>query len=139
MTEPRVSLTTKVTLEGDFFSRDPVKSYRQNIRDMLEALSVEMEEQVKSQIGSHQGEMPRWSGWTHDHTKGYVTGAMSGRRWQYWAAVAAYTSGMSKADAIRTKAAAVTIEKRWHPYRNVKSGVYRARALISADLAKGLE
>lgn len=139
MTDPSVSLTSKIELSGSFFTHDPVKSYRANIRDMLEALSVELEGQVKGEIEAHQGEMPRWSGWSRDHTKGYVIGAVSGRRWQYWAAAAAYTAGMDTKDARRTKAAAATIEKRWHPYRRVKAGVYRARALISADLAKGLE
>ena len=56
-----------------------------------------------------------------------------------WAAVGAVTSGMSAKDAIRTKAAAATIERRWGPYRRAKSAVYRSRALISADLTKGLE
>jgi hypothetical protein len=150
-----VNVTSKVTLDGAFFRHDPVKGYHQNIRDMLEALSHEMEKQVKGEIAGHQGAMPRSVGWSYEHTKGYVTSARTGRRWALWAAVGAVTAGMDKKDAIRTKAAVagrhnpidkdgrnigVTpgIEGRFHPYRRVKSGVYRARALISADLAKGL-
>lgn len=132
-------LTTKVELSGNFFAHDPAKTYDQNIMDMLEALAGEMEQQVKSEIGAHAGSMPYYSGWSRDHTRGYVYSTVTGKRWHRWAAVAAYTKGMNREDAIRTKAAASSIEARFHPYRRVKSGVYRARSIISADLAKGLE
>jgi len=135
---PSVSVTTKVELDGDFFTKGPAKTVRENIRDMLEALSGEMESQVKSEIGGHQGAMPRSVGWSRDHTVGYVTSGKTGKRWHLWAAVGAVTAGMDKKNAIRTKAAAAGIERRWHPYRRVKSGVYRARAVVSADLSKGL-
>jgi hypothetical protein len=98
-----------------------------------------MEKQVKGEIAGHQGAMPRSVGWSYEHTKGYVTSARTGRRWQLWAAVGAVTAGMDKATAKRTKAAAASIENRFHPYRRVKSGVYRAKSLLSADLARGLE
>ena len=136
MNGPSVSVTTKVVLSGDFFTKDPTKTIRENIGDMLEALSGEMESQVKREIASHV--MPRSVGWSYAHTVGYVVSPKTGRHWRYWAAVAALTTGMNKKDAIRTKAAAASIERRWHPYRRVKSGVYRARSLVSADLSRGL-
>ena len=134
-----VSVTTKVELSGNFFTRDPSKTLYRNIGDMLEALAGEMEGIVRGEIASHAGEMPGYSGWSYDHTVGYVKSGLTGKRWATWAAVGAVTAGMSKKDAIRTKAAAASIERRWHPYRRVKSAVYRSRALISADLAKGLD
>lgn len=136
MTAPYVYVTTKVELSGDFFTKDPERTIRENIGDMLEALSVEMESQVKREIASHN--MPRSVGWSYAHTVGYVVSPKTGRHWRYWAAVGALTTGMDKKDAKRTKAAAASIERRWHPYRRVKSGVYRARAVVSADLSKGL-
>lgn len=138
ITDPRdyVHVTTKLQLSGNFFSRDPSKTIRHNIVDMLEALAGEMQDVTRREIASHQGEIPGWSGWSLAHTEGYVAW---NKRWSMWAAVGAYTLGMSAKDAIRTKAAAATIERRWHPYRNVKGAVYRARAVIGADLAKGLE
>jgi hypothetical protein len=134
-----VSVTTKVELSGDFFRRQPGKTLRMNVRDMLDALSGWMEGEVRSQIESHAGEMPGWTGWSRDHTIGYTTSAKTGKRWGQWAAVGAVTAGMSRGDAIRTKAAAASIERRWHPYRKVKSAVYRARPIIQANLAKNLE
>jgi len=135
----RPGATLKVELSGPFFTHDPGKTLSHNVMDMLDKLAAEMEREVKRQIAGHAGEMPRYTGWSHDHTVGYTSNRTTGKRWRTFAAVGAVTAGMSKEDAIRTKAAAATIEKRWHPYRSVKSGIYRSRALLTADLAKGLD
>lgn len=137
------SVTAKITLRGNFFTRDPGKTLRQNVRDMLEALAAEMEHEVRGIIAGHAGDMPRYSGWSYGRTIGRVE-SYTGKRWGTWAVVSANTWGgggvekLTKHPAIRTKAAAAIIEKRWHPYRRVKGGVYRARALLTADLVKDL-
>lgn len=133
------NVTTKVELSGNFFTHDPGKTLYGNIRDMLDALAAEMEGAVQQDIAAREGSMPYWTGWSKDHVVGYTTSAKTGKRWATWAAVGSVTAGMSKAKAIRTKAAAASIEQRFHPYRRVKSGVYRARALLTANLAKNLE
>jgi len=132
------SVTSDVKLEGDFFRRDPGKTFRANVRDMLDELAEWMEAEVKGQIEGHAGEMPDYTGWSAAQTVGRTT-SQSGKRWGTWARVSAFTGGMGATDAIRTKAAASTIERRWHPYRQVKSAVYRARPLITANLTEGLE
>lgn len=128
----------KVELSGPFFQRDPGKTLYANIGDMLAALSGELEGVVRDQISGNRGSMPYWTGWTRDHVVGYTTSALTGKHWATWAAVGVPTVGMSRAQAIRTKAAAAGIERRFHPFRNAKGAVYRARAVISADLTKGL-
>ena len=134
-----MTVTTKIQLEGDFFRRDPGKTMRSNIRDMLDALSDWMETEVRSEVAAHEGAMPYYTGWTHDRVEGYTTSKRTGKRWGLWAAVGAVTAGMDTPKAIRTKAAAASIERRWHPYRRVKSGVYRSRPIITANLTEGLE
>jgi hypothetical protein len=133
-----VGVTTKIELEGNFFKRDPGKTFRANVRDMLDELAAWMEAEVRDEITAHAGQMPGYSGWSWAHTVGR-TSSNSGKRWGTWAVVSANTAGMSAKDAIRTKAAAATIERRWHPYRRVKSAIYRARPLITANLTEGLE
>lgn len=130
---------TKVTvqLDGNFFKRDPGKTLRGNIKDMLDVLAGEMEQAVDQQIQSHESQMPAYTGWTVGHVLGR-THSVGGKRWGTWAVVSANTQGLDRKDAIRTKAAAAGIERRWHPFRLVKSAVYRSRALISADLTEGL-
>lgn len=139
MTAIGENVTTYVELSGPFFQRDPGKTLYRNIGDMLEKLAAEMQAGVQSDIASHAAEMPAYTGWTHDHAIGYTTSRVTGKRWALWAAVGEVTAGMDKKTAIRTKAAAATIEKRFHPYRRVKSAVYHARAILSADLAKGMD
>jgi hypothetical protein len=134
-----VVLSTKIELSGNFFARDPGRTLYTNIGHMLEGLSHELESVVRDDIQAHASAMPGYSGWSRDHVHGYTTSPTTGKHWAVWAAVGSVTAGMDRRLAIRTKAAAATIEARWHPYRRVKSAVYRSRALISADLAKGLE
>ncbi len=132
------SVTTKVTLAGPFFTKDPGKTLRANVKDMNDQLAEWMEGEVRGLIESAAGSMPFYTGWSRDHTIGR-TSSLGGKRWGTWAVVSANTAGMDAKDAIRTKAAAATIERRFHPYRRVKSGVYRSRALLTADLTKGLD
>lgn len=134
-----VSVTSRIELSGDFFRHDPGKTLYANIGAMLEGLAAEMQDVLRSDIEAHAGGMADYTGWTHDHTFGYVDSPRTGKHWALWAAVATVTDGMSKKDAIRTKAAAATIERRWHPFRQVKSAVYRSRAVLRADLVKGLD
>ena len=134
-----VSVTSEVEVSGPFFTRDPRKTFYANLRDMLDKLAAEMETQVKAEISGHEAAMPYWTGYSRDHVVGYTTSKETGKRWSTWAAVGSVTAGMDKKEAIRTKASAATIEARFHPYRNVKRNVYRMRALLTADLTKGLE
>lgn len=133
-----VSVTTRIELSGNFFTHDPGKTLYANIGDMLDNLAPEMERTVRDAIESHAGSMPAYTGWSAAHVQGYTIGVKTGKLWALWAAVGSVTAGMDRKNAIRTKAAAATIERRWHPYRQVKSAAYRSRALISADLAKNL-
>lgn len=131
-----VSVSNKITLEGAFFTHDPGKTLYANIGDMLDALADWMESEIRGDITSHAGEMESYSGWSWAHTQGRRAWS---KHWAVWAAVEANTQGMNAKDAIRTKAAAATIERRWHPYRRVKSAIYSARPLITANLTKNLE
>ena len=133
-----MGVTTKITLDGNFFRRNPGKTFRQNVKDMLDELASWMESEVRGGIEGHAGSMPNYTGWSADRVRGR-TESIVGKRWGTWAVVSSNTAGMSARDAIRTKAAAAGIERRWHPYRQVKSAVYRARPIIAADLTKGLD
>jgi hypothetical protein len=46
---------------------------------------------------------------------------------------------MDARDAIRTKAAASSVEGRFRPFRRVTSALRRSRAVLSANLTEGLE
>lgn len=131
-----VKLTSSFEVSGPFFRKDVRKTVRENIADMLDAAHQAMEADVKASITAHAGSMPRYSGWSWAHTIGRRE-SLTGKRWGLWAVVSANTGGMDARDAIRTKAAAATIERRWHPYRTATRAA--RRAIKSLDLTKGLE
>lgn len=133
-----IAVTTDVTLSGPFFTRDPGKTLRGNVRTLMDALSESMEDDVRSAIEGASGSMPFYTGWSADHVLGRTV-SVSGKRWGTWARVSAFTGDLGATAAIRTKAAAATIERRFHPFRKARSNVYRSRALLRADLTKGLD
>jgi hypothetical protein len=134
-----VSLIGKVELEGDFFTHDPGKTLGGNIRDMMDLLAKWMEDEAMMGIAAASGSMPGWTGYTLEHVRGYVTQPGKANRWRVSAAVGIPTYGMDDEQAIRTKAAGASIERRFHPMRRVKQGVYRSRPILQANLTKGLE
>lgn len=131
-----VSLQLYWEVSGPFFTRDVRKTVRGNIHDMLERAAEAMQAEVRGEIASHAGQMPRYSGWSWAHTLGYTVSPYKGTHWALWAAVNAVTAGMDRETAIRTKAAAAGIERRWHPYRSVRRVARRVMATM--DFTKGL-
>ena len=126
-----------VELQGDFFRKDVDKTFQGNVTDMLHALADWGEKNVKAEIASRSGQMPYYTGWTQEHTVGRVR-SYSGKKWYWNAVVSANTEGMNRTDAIRTKAAAAQMEKRFHMFRWVATASRRARPMVT-DLVKGLE
>lgn len=128
----------QVELSGPFFTRDPRLTVRQNIRNMMDAVAAEMEQGVKAELEAKSGSIPGWTGWTRDHVVGR-THSLAGKRWALTAVVSANTDGMGASDAIRTKAAASRLERRFHPFRKIAGRTRRARAVLAADLTRGLD
>lgn len=128
----------QIMLEGPFFERDPAKTFRQNARRLMDSLASEGEADVRSQIAGQAGSMPHYTGWTADTVQGR-TSSLTGRRWALSLVISANTAGMDRKDAIRTKAAGASIERRWHPFRKTARAMRRSRALLVADLTRGLE
>jgi hypothetical protein len=128
----------QVKLEGPFFERDVRRTVRANIRDLMDKLAAEAEADVKAQMDARAGQMPHWTG----HTRSRVVGrtqSLRGRRWEVSAVVSVNTDGMSRSDAIRTKAAGAQMEARFRMFRRTAAAMRRARAILSANLTKGLE
>ena len=133
----RPKYATTIDVSGPFFSRDPVKTFAGNVQDMLEAMSKEGEKDAKAQVEGLAGAMSRYTGWTTDHIKGRVHN-IAGKHWRKTAVVSVFPGGMDASTAIRTQAAASTIEGRWHVFRRVMSRLRRSRAVNMAELTKGM-
>lgn len=129
------SKTLQITLEGPFFERDPGKTFRRNVRDLMAAVGDEAEASIRTDI---EGRSMRYStGHTARQLRGR-TESLIGRKWETTAVISMDTRGMSRRDAIRTRAAASSIEGRWRPFRRTTGAIRRARAVLSANLTKGL-
>lgn len=136
MASPR----SDVELSGPFFTKDVRKTVRQNIMDLMDGLAAEMERDVRSKIAGKEtkGAMPYSTGWTRRHVIGR-TRSVRGRRWQTWARVSVNTQGMTRRQAIRTKAAGASIERRWHIFRRETFRGRRIAKKAYADLTRGLD
>lgn len=132
-------LQTKVELDGPFFTRDVRKTVRQNIADFEETLAEYGEAKARAALEGKRGSMPRWTGWSHERIVGRTRSEMrrGGKAWQVTAVVSANTDGMSKADAIRTKAAASRYEARFGIFRRTTFAI-RAK-MRSVNLTKSIE
>lgn len=139
MPGPAYRAEFRATLKGPFFDKDPKATLRVNIRELLARVADEAASDVQAQITAKAGAMPRYTGWSRDHVKGYVKSSRTGRPWALWAAVGSPTTGMDAKTSIRTKAALATIERRFRPFARTKRAIYGMRAILAANLTKGLE
>lgn len=131
-------VSAKVELKGPFFTKDPGKTVRQNIKDFLDKLAEYGEGRVQKAIESKRGKMPYSKGHTRDRVIGRTRAelARGGKRWAATAVVSANTDGMEKKEAIRTLAAASSIEGRFRPFKSTTYAM--AQKARTVDLTKGL-
>lgn len=131
-------VSLRMDLSGPFFTRDPRRTVKQNIREMMGRLADETEGDIRRAIAARRGAMPRSAGKTLGALRGRNE-ALSGKDWYQSMVVSVDTSRMDRQQAIATKAAAMTIERRWRPFRRATSTIRRSRAILAANLTKGLE
>jgi len=138
----RPPMVTTIDLTGPFFTHDPAKTFRQNVRVLMRAVAAEGESDVKAQLKagegsrrpiSHRVSPSRVSG----HVVGRVT-SLTGKPWAVSAAVSVNNSGFTKAEGTALMAAASSLEGRVHAFRKTKNRVARSRKVNEAELLKGL-
>lgn len=131
---------TTIDLSGPFFEADPSKTFRQNVRLMLDALAEEGERDVKAQLA--QGEPRRYPlgmglGRVSRHAIGR-TRALDNKQWAMTAVISVNNSGLTPVQGIKLMAAASYLEGEVHAFRRTAGRLRRARAINTAELAKGL-
>lgn len=140
MTEIR----TATAFSGPFFERDPKETVRQNIRDMLVALAAEGQSQV-------QAVFPVKTGAGRAGVVGRVQ-SMTGKPWYLNAVVSeqhVYPWGTHRGATIRSGRRRVAnhgaaeyrggkLERKLGMFARVNRQLQQSRAVIAADLSKGL-
>lgn len=132
---------TTIRYDGPFFRKDPARTFRQNIRTMLDATAQEGATDVRAQLAAGNASRApiRYIG---DHVSAHVVGrvhSLSGKPWAVTAVVSVNNSGYSKRAGIALMAAASEVEGRTGAFRRTQTRVRRAKAVNAAELLKGIE
>lgn len=138
----RAGVVTTIKMDGPFFRKDPAKTFRQNVRAMMDAIAEEGEKDVRAQLeaGNARRAPIRRLGESHtsDHTFGRTT-SLSGRRWAVTAVVSAHRPGLTRAESISLRAAASRVESVGHPFRKTKNRLGRTRKTNMSELLRDIE
>lgn len=132
---------TTISFDGPFFRYDPVKTFRQNVREMMDAVAAEGEKDVVAQLRA--GEARRRPvtlnvGRVADHVRGR-TRNLAGKRWAVTAVVSVNNRGWTPAQGMALMAAASRVEGQTHAFRKTKNRIGRSRKTNMAELLKGIE
>lgn len=137
----RTKITTSIDLSGPFFQRDPAKTFRQNVRRLMDAVAAEGEADVKAQLQQGEGSRAPMRGISPTRVSAHVIGrtrSMTGKRWAVTAVVSVNNSGFSKRQGTTLMAAASLLEGRSRVFRRTAARLRKARAVNQAELLKGI-
>lgn len=130
MSAPTLALKTTIRFEGNFFEKDPASTVRQNIRAMLAAL-------VKEGASDVQDHYPVDTGAGRAGVVGRVA-SRTGKPWMLHGVIS-QTHPYAWAGGGQRRYLGGKSEGKYHMFRRTASRVRAMRAVISADLTKGLE
>ena len=139
----RNGVVTTIHLDGPFFRKDPAKTFRQNVRTMMDAVAAEGAKDVVAQLAEGESRRRPVSGGVEparvaDHVVGR-THNLRGKPWQVTAVVSANRAGLGRPQAIALTAAASVLEGRIHAFRKTKGRIGRTRKTNMSELLKGIE
>lgn len=127
--------TAKAT--GPFFDHDPARTFRQNARDMMEAVAREGVKDVTGRMAGQRDPVSIGGGRVADRVIGFVD--YRGRKPDsITAVVLVKRAGLPRAAAIALAAAGSEVESRTHAFRRTSGDIRRARAINQAELLKGI-
>jgi hypothetical protein len=147
MTQVQRELVTTIDLSGPFFAHQPGLTFLQNVRRLMEAIAAEGEADVQAQLRAGEGSRRPLSAFyggadrlaQHAIGRTHAIAERGGREWSTHAVISVNNSGLSSTQGISLMAASAEVEKRTHAFRNTARRIRSARALNTAELAKGLE
>ena len=133
---------TSIHYDGPFFRKDPGKTFRQNVRVMMRALSEEGQQDVQTQLRHNEGRRApiarlKYEPRVSQHVVGRVK-SLKGKVWAVTAVVSVNNRGFSKAQGISLMAAAANTERQTHAFRRTTSRLRKAKKVNAAELLKGL-
>lgn len=129
-----------VDFKGPFFQGDPAKKVQQNIADLMDALADEAYEDVVGQMRAGEADRrPISAKVKPERVSGHVIGRPAVKPYYMASVVSIRNRGFTRKQGIALMAAASRVEAQTHAFRRTAGRIRRARAVIRANLAKGLE
>lgn len=125
-----------IEFSGPFFTKDPAKTFRQNIRAMMDVIAEDGQRDVYARIAAIP---PR--GVDTGRTRSNVVGRTknrAGKRWAVTAVVGVLNEGFTQREAVSLMAGAASIEGRFHPFRRAAADIRRFRRDMEQHLLDGL-
>lgn len=136
-------IATTIDLKGPFFTKQPGKTFRQNVRVMMAAVAAEGEADVQAQLRAGEGNRRRIShGVAPDRVSGHAVGrvhSLGGNLWAVTAVISVNNSGLTPAQGIALMAAAAVVERQTHAFRRTTGRLRRARSVNTTELLKGID
>lgn len=133
---------TTIDTSGPFFRGNPVLTFRQNVKVLMDAVAKEAEADIVAQLRVGQAaRYPLGGGIRPGRVSAHVKGRtknLSGKRWAVTAVASVNNSGFTQKQAIKLMAAASWLESQGHAFRRTAGRIRRSRAVNTAELTKGL-
>jgi hypothetical protein len=135
-------MTTTIDKSGPFFTKDPARTFRSNIRTMMDAVAREGQSDVRAQLQVGEGgRQPISHGVQPGRVSAHVVGRTSnlvGKRWAVTAVVSVQNRGFTGAQGKALMAAASRVEAQTHAFRKTKGRIRSTRAMNTDELLKGI-
>ena len=134
-------LRTQIVTTGPFFQHDPKKTFRQNVRAMMDAVVEQGRADVVQQMRQGEGTrepITEIGDRVSDHVRGR-TSSLSGRRWAVTGVVSVNNAGFTPSEGVSLMAAASIVESKTHAFRRSSAAIKRSRRANQAELLKGLQ
>ena len=125
-----------IDMSGPFFTADPAKTFRRNIRDFMDEVVALGEADVEARLRSGEGSRASISG-GNGRVSAYVVGrtrSLRGKRWAVTGVVSVNPQGKARRHAIAIMAAASEVEAQTGAFKKVTASLRRAKT----NLLKGL-
>lgn len=135
----RTKIASTIDMGGPFFTYQPGKTFRQNVRVLMADIAREGEADVKAQLAQGQATRKPMRLVDPDRVSGHVVGRVKnlrGKPWALNAVVSVNNSGLTKAQGQQLMAAAASIEARFHIFRRTSSRLRKANKTNAAELLK---
>lgn len=138
---PKTAAAATFDMSGPFFQVDPGKTMLENVHTMMTGIANEGAAMARTNLmaGSGRRALVRL---TDDRVADHVIGrtrSLAGAEWQTAAVVQVSKEGLDRAAATSLMAAGSYVEGSTRGIRKATTQIRRARAILNANLTKGLE